>query len=329
MEKKPIQMKRDTTIDMLRGFSILMIMLTHATSYFLADSVARFLWNASQFSVAVFIFCSFYLFFKKSPVDTVPYLKKRFVRLFIPYAVFLVFFIPLQFLSERNSMTTVDVLHYFTLSTAGNDLSWLVLLFLQLTIVGVTIKKIENKKLFFYSLFALSFLSTLAFHFKFQFLNFKFIMWLPWSLIIFFTYYLSRHEVKKEFLLKVMIASGVLFSVLYLLQIGFLHHPNLYDNKYPPNLYHLLYGIFWTCLLIFLEKHGFFNLSFITRVLNFLSRNSYSIYFIHFLILYTIVQLAPNILVTLRWWGFLGVLLLGSIAVQWLIRKTKAVVFPH
>lgn len=328
-------MKRHIHIDTLRGISMLMIILTHTTSYFLKDSLANFLWNASQFSVTVFIFCSFYLFFKNPPIRTFPYLKKRFLRLFIPYIIFLLFFIPLQFLHDPRSMTMHTAMQYFTLTTAGNDLSWLVLLFIQLSFVGIIIQKIHKNKLLFHLFLVSCFLSTL-------FLlaprslggvgisNFKLVMWLPWSLIIFFTYFFTNHEKSKTFLKKMLLATGWIFLILNAVQIAYLYHPLLYDNKYPPNLYHLSYGIFWTCLLILLERQGIFNYSPLRSLLHFLSKYSYPIFFIHFLLLYMIVQFQPVLLGNLHWWGFFGVLLFGSLGIQsGIMFASRRLVFPE
>lgn len=311
-------MKRNESIDMLRGFSMLMIMLTHASSYFLGGRVVRALWNMSQFSVAVFIFCSFYLLFKKGFSGTVvSYLKKRFLRLFVPYAVFLLFFFPLNFFYDRSFMNLSNMFRYLTLTTKSNDLSWLVLLFLMLTPIGLFIKMLGRKHtLFLYSLTVVIFLISFIFLFYKPPIHFKFIMWLPWSLVILFTYFFVEYEENPRFLISATMTTGLLFAGIYLLNSSSIHRLFFYDNKYPPNIYLLSYGIFWICLLIVSSKHGIFNVPIVKPFLNYLSRYSYPLYFIHFFILHYLLLFNKKILLNLNWWGLFGTLLFGSIVIQ-------------
>ena len=312
---------------MLRDFSMVMIILTHATAYFLKNKIAYILWDLSEFSVTVFIFCSFYLFFKKPVGDTSSYLKKRLSRLYIPYLIFLAFFLPLRILSDTHPMTHWEVLRHLTLTTAGNDLSWLVLLFIQLTFVGIVLKNVEGKKFLLGFFFFLSLLSAIIFLAPpslGEVGNFKLIMCLPWSLVIFFTWFFVRWENKPKFLLKITLLSGFVFFTMHFLNINFVHRLAFYDNKYPPNLYLLSYGIFWICLLLILVRVRMFDAPIVKPLLNYLSRYSYSVYFIHFFILYYLSLLQRPLLNRLDWWGLFGVLLFGSIGVQWGVVKLRS-----
>src|SRR6266403_5134039 len=88
--------ERNQLIDNLRGVSMIVIILTHTTAFFPGDKVAYLLWNWSHFAVPIFLFCSAYLFLKKSddkPLHFFSYLKKRVVRLLLPYYLFFFFFL--------------------------------------------------------------------------------------------------------------------------------------------------------------------------------------------------------------------------------------------
>ena len=91
-------MKRDRTIDTLRGLAMFAMMVIHACSYYLKDKTTLFIWDNLQWAVPVFVFCSFYLFFgrkdKFSASDWLPYLKKRLTKLLTPYYYFLAVFFP-------------------------------------------------------------------------------------------------------------------------------------------------------------------------------------------------------------------------------------------
>ena len=98
-------MPRNKHLDNLRGLSMILMILIHATAYFLNDKVAYFLWDSSQFVFPVFIFCSVYLFFKKNVLinrkNIFSYIKKRFSRLLISYYFFLlVFFLSMIFIGR-------------------------------------------------------------------------------------------------------------------------------------------------------------------------------------------------------------------------------------
>lgn len=314
-------MKRNESIDMLRGTAMAVMILTHATANFLRNELAYFLWNTSQFAVCVFLFCSFYLFFK-NPRQDLPYIKKRFRRLFMPYFIFLFFFIPLQYFHDQRAMNMFDVMRYATLTTAGNDLSWLVLLFFTLLPVGFLVSILEKKNKVVIHLFSgMVFISTLIFLFYKPPFNFKLIMWLPWSLVILFTWFFVKHEDKRYFLFKTTLFMSILFIITYSVNIFFINRLSFYDNKYPPNLYHLSYGLLWTCLLLIIAKQGLFNIPFIKPFLNYLSRNSYPIYFIHFFILYYFSLFQASLILSLHWWGFFGLLLVGSMAIQLFANK--------
>lgn len=317
-------------IDVLRGIAIFAMILIHAAIYFPASKTAMFLWNFSQFAVPFFLFCSFYIFFKKGHVversQLLPYIFKRFKRLLIPYWIFLLFYIPLVKIYQPSQMSYEQMLRLITATTAENDMSWLVTLFLMLTALVPFVAYLQKrKKVWFYLYGLLSFASAVALLFYPSPVQFKLIMWLPWSMVIYFTYYFVKQEGKG--LVPLFFLTGALYVLSWIALSGQGHSLAHYDNKYPPNLFHISYGVGMILIFFSLVKSGFFDLWGLRQTLAFLSRYSYSLFFIHFLILYVMTTYLKVEFEHLRWWEFFGALLLSSVIVQLVLARLKSIVF--
>jgi len=316
---KPVkQANRIIYIDILRGLAMVAMISIHTNAYFLSNKVAGFLWDLGQFAVPLFIFCSGYLFFKKDfhIKHYWHYVNKRFQRFLIPYYVFLIFYISLVYLKEPAKVT----LNYFfqnLLVIGGVDINWLVFLFLYLSILLPPFYFLAHKhKVWFYFFASISFVSSLALmFFSFPF-NYRLIMWLPWFLIIVFSFWLVKNEKNNMLQLIVFLFFILIFFSLRHLQV--INHHSLihYYNKYPPNLYHLSYGISFTIGLFWLAKREVFNFFLLKKMLDFLSINSYSVYFIHYLIIYVLFVITK---IKFNWVTFFLYVLALSIIIQLLI----------
>lgn len=265
---------------------ILMIII-HATAYFLKDKTASFLWDTSQFVVPVFIFCSVYLFFKKNVLvdrkNIFSYLKKRISRLFVPYYIFLVlFFLSMIFVGHKIPSLSYVSKNIFLYG--GLDLNWLPLLFIYVTLLNPLISCLKNKKVLFYLFFAISLISSVFFIFTKA--NYRAVMWLPWSLLIFFTIYFVNNEKNNKKIFYVFLISLITYGLTYYLESRIGHTLNHYTNKYPPTIYQISYGIFWTIFLYRLSELNLFKVLKLESIFNFFSNYSYEIFFIHNLILY-------------------------------------------
>ncbi|KKQ24651.1 MAG: Racemase domain protein [Candidatus Roizmanbacteria bacterium GW2011_GWC2_37_13] len=282
-------MKRDRTIDTLRGLAMFAMMVIHACSYYLKDKTTLFIWDNLQWAVPVFVFCSFYLFFgrkdKFSASDWLPYLKKRLTKLLTPYYYFLAVFFPLLFFFEKNKFN----LKYFFANVflyKGLDFNWLVLLFLYLTFIMPLVLIIKKNKVLFYGFFIISFISSIYFIFKP--INYRAIMWLPWTAYIYFTIFFLKNKTKAKVLLLTGSLSLIVFIYLRIIETNIGHNLTQFTNKYPPTLYHLSFGIFWIIILYWLSEKNVFNFLKSDRFFNFLSINSYSLYFIHIIVMFMI-----------------------------------------
>jgi len=292
MKKPPVPTTRSNVIDDLRGIAILVMILIHTNAYFLHIKLAYLTLEISQFAVPVFIFCSAYLSFrKKMELDRqslVPYVKKRFMRLLQPYYLFLVVHFIFTLIAEPKKMTSSYVLNNIFL-TGGLDFNWLVLLFIQFTfLIPFLVWLRDNNKRMFYLYTAISAASTLVFLRYTPLPYYRAIMWLPWSLLIVFTMEYVEAEANGVWQSTTATLALILYGLTRFYQTATGHSLFHYSNKYPPNMYHLSYGIVCILLLVFLSKKNVFAWQPLRWLIHFLSVYSYSIYFFHILVIFTV-----------------------------------------
>lgn len=317
--------QRLATIDIIRGVSIIAMVATHATAYFTKDPLAGGIWYISQFAVAAFIFCSSYLFFKKTTVEDIShfgaYLKKRLPRLLVPYYYFLLFYIPLLAIKGKN-MLTMDTVRMMTLTTPTNDLSWLVLLFLTFSFVMPLILWFHEKMKSLFYLYVLAAVGSSAYFLFYPSpVHFKLIMWLPWSTVILAGYLVAKNETNKWLIPPLtMVSLAAFLASFFVLQNAGLSLAQ-YANKYPPNLYHLSFGLLGTGILYMLSSTFLFTWNPLKKLLVYISLHSYSIYFIHFLIIHIFINFFSTAIHALGWGGFFAVLMIGSLTIQEGINK--------
>ncbi len=278
---------RNELIDNLRGFAIIVMILTHTTAFFPGDKIAYFLWNWSHFAVPIFIFCSAYLFLQKAlhkPPSFLAYFKKRFMRLVVPYYIFLGFFLLCLLLISPKMLTAKYILQSLFI-IGGVDINWMVLLFLFVTaLLPFFVWSYKKSRIIFGLFFTAALTSTYWLLYYHSSVSYKLIMWLPWSLMFFFTLFYVQHQAKKRLLGLLLLTTSVIFICAYIIQSSLSHSLVLIHNKYPPNIFYLSYGMTIVLALTFLDKYIFKN-ALVLKILNFFSRHSYSIYFLHYTIL--------------------------------------------
>lgn len=287
-------MRRLDIIDDIRGISIFVTIMIHTNVYFLQNNIAYNLIELSQFVVAAFIFCSSYLYYLKDRVDSLSFfwkhLFKRLRRLIVPYYLFLIVYILFTFMKEPQKLTSNYIFQNLLL-TGGIDFSWLVVLFVELTVLMPFFSFLRRKyKLFLCMYIIVAIISSLIFLIHTPLPWYRFIMWLPWSLIVIYTMYFEKIE--KNTLL--FWGLTVLFFIVYLTTRQFILIPlgrslRMYDNKYPPNIYYLSYCLMELNILYFLCQKAVF--VWVRKFIHFLSLYSYQIYFLHILVIFAITVL--------------------------------------
>ncbi|MBP9691332.1 acyltransferase family protein [Candidatus Woesebacteria bacterium] len=314
------QMKslRNTTIDFLRGLAVLLMIFVHATAYFLHDPVVHFLWDYTHVIVPFFVFCSAFVYFQKKEVTTlsISYIAKRLKRLLIPYYLYLLPLFGLIYM-QTNSLSLSTIWNNVTWGQ-GRDVGWLVVLFIYLLVLIPLMHFMYTSHKWLFRAYAISaFISTVVLLFIPSPVPFRFLMWLPWSFFLIYTILFAKHGQNKFVGITILFVSAVVFLVTRDIREMIGGSLVLTENKYPPNLNYLSYGIFFTTL--FYYAHSFLDAkkwypTALQKAFDFLSNNSYSLFFIHFLYLRWIVN--EGLHKAWGWFGFFVILVIISSATQ-------------
>lgn len=314
MEKK----SRIEFIDILRGLSVAAVINLHSLANYLSHKIIVDLWDVQQFAVQMFVFCSAYLYFSRP--DSLnrhtffAYFKKRLARLYIPYFIFLsVFFLCVFFFAPK----TFDWQEIFkaVFVVGGIDINWLVLLFIQLAFVFPFIRFLQNKnKLLFYG-YILFVVYTAGFLFFVKFpYDWKWIMWLPWSFMGLYAMFYIHFEQNEEIINLSYLYFTVLFIMMECMQFVWRGTISIYPNKYPPNLLILAYGVVWMGIVQQVHKTGLLHNLRIVPFITFLSRYSYQLFFVHFIIIFIMNQFNLNVI--LPWYIYWVLLFSATIVIQ-------------
>ena len=319
--------ERNLQIDSLRGISIFTMILIHTNAYFLHIPVAFALWDISEFAVPAFIFCSAYIFFLKfGTLQKVPdahYVWKRIKRLLIPYYFFLAVNLLFIYIGQPKRVTIPFVIkNLFVIG--GIDFNWLVLLFIELIPIMILLEYLGRRSRFLFFIYSfIAFTSSFLLLFFIIPVNYRYIMWLPWSTVAVFAWLFVKNEKKSWFFPLAMVSSLAIFLfsrvILLLQQLSVTQ----FNNKYPPNLYHISFGIFSIVLLYFLLQQSFFKLKAFEKPIYFLSRYSYEVFFIHILVIYIFRTFFKTIHFT--WVSFFIVVFTLTIISQLAINSIKNV----
>lgn len=311
--------KRFQVIDDIRGFTMILMIMIHTNAYYLSNKIAYNLLEFSQFAVVAFIFCSSYLsvvrYQEAAKSNQVSVVLKRFWRLLQPYYIFLIPHFILLFWKEPAKLTLRYVLESILL-IGGIEFNWLVLLFLQLAVVSPFLLYLfHHKRNLFFVWFAVSLFSSFYFLFHTPLPYFRLIMFLPWSLVVLFTILFGTYQKEVMFWVVSGISSMMLFFVSSKILISMGRSLTHYNNKYPPNIYHLSYGIAAVLILwIISARFKIFSLPVVADLISFMSRNSYQIYFIHIIVIYVVTVVLK--IKFMGWVDFFGAVYSLSILVQ-------------
>jgi peptidoglycan/LPS O-acetylase OafA/YrhL len=311
-------------IDILRGLSVAAVINLHSLANYLSNKYIVNLWDIQQFAVQMFVFCSAYLYFSRP--DTLnrhtffAYFKKRLARLYVPYFAFLCIFFGFVFLLAPQTFNWEEIFKAVFV-IGGIDINWLVLLFIQLAFIFPFIRYIHgrNKLLFYAYILFVVYTAGFLFFAKFPF-NWKWIMWLPWSFMGLYAIFYIHFEKNEEVINLSYLYFAVLFIMFECMQYVWRGSIAIYPNKYPPNLLILSYGVIWMGIVQFLHKIGFFHAIHAMRFITFLSKYSYQLFFVHFVIIFIMNQFHLNVM--WPWYVYWIVLFTSTLILQKLILMT-------
>ncbi len=274
---------RNQTIDLLRVIGLFLVIAAHC-------SLDGLFFELRQFDVVLLVFCSgasFALSSKNEPYKQ--YVWKRFKRLVLPIWLFLCVFLPIHFyIGQPESLKYV--LKTFLFTNGGLMFVWIFRILFIASLCNPFIKKMicKTKHVFLLGLILICINDGLLILAK-QHLSstvlllYEFIVSYTISYGVISMY--GMHGFFLEEKKKVIIAalSLAIFLGLYVYSHGAL----LYDAKYPPTLYYVSYGIFWSMFLsvignrIHLNEKGY-------GIIRWISINSMNIYMWHMIFYYLI-----------------------------------------
>lgn len=312
-----MERKREIAIDYLRAIAIVVMILTHSLVYYFNVKSVYFFWDLLHFAVPIFVFCASYVFFIKinntGVFNNFAYIEKRLWRIIIPYYLFFIAYLIINLLTGR-SLSQRFVFQSIVL-TGGIDINWLVLLFTFFAFLFPLLKYLikNHYKLFIlYSLFSI--LSTFYLLVSKPLPYFRYYMFIPWSTIAIYGYFFQKYKDSKKFIVLNVFGGLLLFVFSYWAKS--INHTSLFlfNNKYPPNLYYLSYGFVFLNVLYLLFNQLTINNETVNDFLKYISSNSYSLFFIHYLVIYLLVFFSvPKII---PWPFFFVIVLILSLIVQ-------------
>lgn len=305
--------KRFDEVDVLKAFGIIGVIIVHILTRNLTNPISNFLWNNLQFFVISFVFCSGFVLASiyqnsfSSVSKTLAWYKKRLIRLLIPFFIYLIFHYALWIIFPNivNGLGLVQNTDYFIKSAlliGGTNYNFLVVLFVELTLLFPIFTNFFKRKKFLFLYLLLS--GIIAFIFTFfggSYSTYRFTMWIPWSLVLIFAMYLAikgkSEEVAKN-IDKRYFLFGVIFFILFLgLYFYNLHIGKsliFYNHKYPPDFYYLFFGLSLTCFALIIGRLKFWQNKILKLIYLFISNNSYSIFFVHFIFLDAVILLSTR-----------------------------------
>lgn len=306
-----MEKKRFDDVDVSRALGIVGVIAIHILTYNLTNPLNKFLWNYLQFFVITFVFCSGFVLTlaygeKLNTIrQVVLWYKKRLIRIALPFWIYLVvhYSFWLLFPNLFSGLGLSKSFEYFAKSATfigGTNFNFLPLLFIQLMILfPLFLNWFNKKKIIFTYLFFSIFITLIFTVVKFPYSLYRETMWVPWSLVLLLSIYFYKKEkedissiVTKLRYLKWGVASFLGFMGLFYLNDIFEKTQIFYNHKYPPDFYYLLFGISLTLFLFLIAKLQVWQNVFIKNLYYFVSRNSYKIFFIHFILLDAILVLA-------------------------------------
>ncbi len=303
--------KRFDEVDILRAFGIIGIILIHILTYNLGSPINKFLWNNLQFVVISFVFASGFVlaYFYENAFTSISkilsWYKKRFIRLLVPFYLYLILHnvLWLAFPDIFSGLGLSKSIDYFVKSAllfGGTNYNFLVVLFIVLTLLFPLFTNFFNRKKILYFYVFVSIIITLIFtFFGSPYSLYRFTMWIPWSLVLIFAMYIAiKSKMDKNTIdtNKRYLFFGTLFFILflglYVLNSNMGKSLFFYSHKYPPDFYYLFFGLFLTCLSLLIGKLEIWQNKFLKQIYLFISKNSYYIFFIHYIILDAVLVLA-------------------------------------
>ena len=294
---------RDTVVDILRAVSIMLMIVLHINPYFPKLSFTGWMWSWGQWVVPAFILCSIAV--DRSDIQSVPdylrYLWKRGVRLLVPYYLWLMAYFSLMIIIGHKTITLDMIVTNLTF-TGGSDFNWLVLLFIYITLALPFLRKLGDREESASLMMLLLSMTTSALYLGNRpYWNSEYRWWmiLPWyGITMGILLFLKWWRNKQWMYIAAFFTTNLgifLYWYVYLSRHDITVHT--YYHKYPPDIYFFSFSI-WTVILAYALVHFIAryirHMGLVMRFLTYVSTHSYTIFFVHILVLYMLDAGFPN-----------------------------------
>lgn len=287
-------------IDWLKAFGAFLVIFIHVIARYKGLSRVNFLaWDLAHFGVGAFVLAAGFLQ-ANSPLkdhdlaSVWKWFKKRFVRVVVPYYIFApVYVLAAMVVSSPGKILAKIDLDYVLdtlLLSGGVGNNWIPRLFFWLAVAFVTLELIRPyiKRIYKWA-FGLSLIySTYLLWGNFSLFgkNTNVVGWLVIYLTGYFLYFV--YEKKKDISIKWSMKAlwGTIMAYLFLAGIG--ASTVIFGNKYPPNLYFVMYNIFASLLMLYLFRHlvNWDRLwKWLQKGMSYLAKASYDLFFYHLVVM--------------------------------------------
>lgn len=307
MKEQPVK-ERMYAIDVLRAIATVLIIVTHVFQYHLGGFFNTFVWNYAHFAVVLFVFCSVSVLLpsvermEMNVANLFAWCKKRFWRLIKPFYSYLfahailILLLPSIFNGNGLKLTPEFLIDSITL-TGGINFNWLVLLFIEIALVFPLIYKVSQRRSWSITWGIASFCFIVATLFLPELhSSYRLIMIIGWSLVVLLSILVVQSKIKA---FHVFLGALTVFSFLLLMPDSFLRSSSLstrlIDHKYPPDIYYLSYATMMSMAIYFLGKAKFWEQTWLKEAISFISKHSYEIFFIHYIVLDASLRLSLGV----------------------------------
>lgn len=275
---------KDFAIDIIRVFAIFLIILAHVSN------VPDWLANIRRFDVPVMVFISGISFSYSKSIETkndyFRYIWKRIKKLiftaWIFITIYLLYMVILKLCGYEMNLSFKNILFSYTL-IGGIGYVWILRILFCMAILAPLMKilldRINNEWITILIAISLIIFNTILVYVD-SLYQIKYFTFLYETVILpiigYFSIYMIGIRLRKFNLMQdiVLISSLAVLFAISIFWLGF----DLQSQKYPPNLGYITYGLLvGICLYLLLSKLNLKS----NFIINWLSKESFLIYFIH------------------------------------------------
>ncbi len=278
-------MKRQISLQILRIFSMLMIVLCHLCN---ESKIGIFVNLAQLLNVGVFIFLfmSGYLYGRKKKIDVNQFYKKRAVKIMIPFYLFLLYIVLINLINEcfnvKLFLSNLFNLQYIFGSLPGMEHLWFLTVLMLCYFITPFLHSIKNilisKKYIFYTMFFLICLVCALINIKFGNILFY--------LLVYIIGFMYNEEHKNKYIINLFF---IVCAIIIRLQFKWMFDATILYDFAIVNLTHTVIAISLFELFFDIFKNVKES-----KIINYLDNISFFIYIVHYQFMHGPLRIIDN-----------------------------------